>query len=248
MVRENYEGYERREKYGLDIRKGRKECYGYNAIKRRYVMNSVNQKIIDAVIEKAEKVCPGSLALIGIYGSVATGDEYIKSDLDLLILIQNDEGWQLCTGFILDDSEIGYDIYCTNWDGLKFDAQCHHAQISKLMDSQIVYIKSQEAYEELCKLREQTKLFLESEERFQRVNELMDKAKVCYAYSTDGKAQDRIGKTRTLYQREQHTAKRNQKHYRTENQRLHHRFAVFIYDIFFSSFPCHFILPHLNIL
>ena len=79
MVRENYEGYERREKYGLDIRKGRKECYGYNAIKRRYVMNSVNQKIIDAVIEKAEKVCPNSLALIGIYGSVATGDEYKKS-------------------------------------------------------------------------------------------------------------------------------------------------------------------------
>lgn len=144
-------------------------------------MNSVNQKIIDAVIEKAEKVCPNSLALIGIYGSVATGDEYKKSDLDLLILIQNDEGWQLCTGFILDDSGIGYDIYCTNWDGLKFDAQCHHAQISKLMDSQIVYIKNQEAYEELCKLREQTKLFLESEERFQRVNELMDKAKVCYA-------------------------------------------------------------------
>ena len=39
-------------------------------------MDSVNQKIIDAVISKAEKVCPDSLALIGIYGSVATGDAY----------------------------------------------------------------------------------------------------------------------------------------------------------------------------
>ncbi len=55
-------------------------------------MNKVNQKIIDAVIEKAEQVCPGSLALIGVYGSAATGDEYEKSDLDLLILIQDDEG------------------------------------------------------------------------------------------------------------------------------------------------------------
>ena len=45
-------------------------------------MNNVNQKIINAVIEKAEKVCPDSLALIGIYGSVATGDEKVKSDLD----------------------------------------------------------------------------------------------------------------------------------------------------------------------
>lgn len=144
-------------------------------------MNNVNQKIMNAIIEKAEKVCPDSLAFIGIYGSVVTGDEYEKSDLDLLILIQDDKGWQLGTSFILDDSNIGYDIYCTNWNGLKYDAACHHAQISKLMDSKIVYIKNQEAYNELCKLREQTKLFLASEERFQRVNELVDKAKISYA-------------------------------------------------------------------
>ena len=35
-------------------------------------MNIVNQKIIDAIITKAEKVCPNSLTLIGIYGSAAT--------------------------------------------------------------------------------------------------------------------------------------------------------------------------------
>ena len=73
------------------------------------IMNHVNQKIIDAVIAKAEKVCPDSLALIGVYGSVCTGDEYEKSDLDLLILIQDEEGWKLGTGFILNDSKVGYD-------------------------------------------------------------------------------------------------------------------------------------------
>ena len=57
-------------------------------------MDIVNQKIIDAVIEKAHKVCPQSLALIGVYGSAATGDVYEKSDLDLLILSKNDEGWR----------------------------------------------------------------------------------------------------------------------------------------------------------
>ena len=144
-------------------------------------MNHVNQKIINAVIEKAEKICPDSLAFIGIYGSVITGDVYEKSDLDLLILIQDDDGWQLGTGCILDDRKVGYDIYCTDWNGLRYDAACHHAQISKLMDSQIVYIKNQEAYEELCKLREQTKRFLASGERFQRVKELVDKAKISYA-------------------------------------------------------------------
>lgn len=144
-------------------------------------MNPVNQKLIDAVIEKAEKICPGSLALIGVYGSVATGDEYAKSDLDLLILIQDDRGWQLGTAFILDDRQVGYDIYCTNWDGLKYDAQCHHAQISKLMDAQIVYVQNQDAYNELCQLRAQAQCFLASEERFQRVDALLEKAKVAFA-------------------------------------------------------------------
>lgn len=144
-------------------------------------MDKVNQKIIDAIIEKSEKVCPDSLALIGIYGSVSTGDEYEKSDLDLLILIQDDNGWKLGTGFILEDNKVGYDIYCTNWQGLRYDAECHHAQLSKLLDSKIVYVKNQQAYDELCKVREQTREFLKSEKRFERVKELIEKAKISYA-------------------------------------------------------------------
>ena len=157
-------------------------------------MNNVNQKIIDAVIAKAEKICPDSLALIGVYGSVATGDEYEKSDLDLLILIQNDDGWKLGTGFILENSGVGYDIYCTDWDGLRFDAECHHARLSKLLDSKIVYIKNQDAYDELCKLREQATDFLNSEERSRRVNELIEKAKISYANSC---LHDTIGQVRS---------------------------------------------------
>lgn len=48
-----------------------------------------NQKIIDAVIKKSEIVCPGSLALIGVYGSFMTGDMHEKSDLDLLAVIND---------------------------------------------------------------------------------------------------------------------------------------------------------------
>ena len=54
-------------------------------------LDEINQKIVDAIVRKAEKVCPGSLALIGVYGSVCTGDVHEKSDLDLMILI-NDDG------------------------------------------------------------------------------------------------------------------------------------------------------------
>ena len=144
-------------------------------------MDIVNQKIIQAVIDKARKLCPDSLALIGIYGSVATGDEYEKSDLDLLILIEDNEGRKLGTGFILDDKGVGYDIYCTNWSALRYDAECHHAHLSKLMDSQIVYVQNQDAYHELCALRTQAKQLLESEERFRRANASLDQAKLAYA-------------------------------------------------------------------
>lgn len=144
-------------------------------------MNYVNRKIIDSIISKAETICPNSLALIGIYGSVATGDEYEKSDLDLLILINDEKGYKLATGFILDDSKIGYDLYCTTINGLRFDSECYSAHLSKLMDSKIIYIKNYETYEELCSLREKTKLFLYSDERYKRVDELIEKAKISYA-------------------------------------------------------------------
>ena len=42
-----------------------------------YGMNEMNEKMLDAIIKKAEALCPDSLALIGVYGSVITGDEYL---------------------------------------------------------------------------------------------------------------------------------------------------------------------------
>lgn len=112
-----------------------------------------NQKIIDAVIEKANRVCPGSLALIGIYGSFQTGDFYEKSDLDLLVLINDDKGWQLGCTFIQDDLEVGHDIYCTTWENLQNDSLYNNPNISKLMDSKIVYYADEKYIEKLEALR-----------------------------------------------------------------------------------------------
>ena len=104
-------------------------------------MNDRNETIIDAVIEKADALCPDSLALIGVYGSIATGDEYGKSDLDLMILINDENGQVLADGFIIDDVDIGYDLYCTSWDMIEKDAQCDHAHLSRVFDSMIVYCR-----------------------------------------------------------------------------------------------------------
>ncbi len=147
-------------------------------------LESRNRKIIDAVIRKEQSVCPGSVALIGIYGSFQTGDIHPLSDLDLLILINDDRGWQLGKSFIQEDLGVGHDIYCTNWESLRQNAEYEHPHISRLMDSQIVYCADEKYREELESLREQVRKKLAEpfrEEDYQRAEKELKEARCCYA-------------------------------------------------------------------
>jgi hypothetical protein len=64
--------------------------------------------MIAAIIKKAGLVCPGSIALIRIAGSFHSGDIHERSDLDLCILINDEDGWKIASCFILE--EAGHDI------------------------------------------------------------------------------------------------------------------------------------------
>ncbi len=140
-------------------------------------MNDMNEKMIDTIIKKADALCPDSLALIGVYGSVITGDEYEKSDLDLMILINDENGQVLADGFILDDVDIGYDLYCTSWDMLEKDAQCDHAHLSKLFDSMIVYCKDKSALKRLNEIRRKAAELLASDKRYEKADQAYGDAK-----------------------------------------------------------------------
>ena len=140
-------------------------------------MNEMNEKVIDAIIKQAEALCPDSLALIGVYGSVITGDEYEKSDLDLMILINDEKGQVLADGFIIDDADIGYDLYCTNWDMLENDAQCGHAHLSKLFDTVIVYCKDKSALKRLDEIRRKAAELLASDQRYEKADQAYGDAK-----------------------------------------------------------------------
>ena len=137
----------------------------------------MNEKVIDAIIKQAEALCPDSLALIGVYGSVITGDEYEKSDLDLMILINDEKGQVLADGFIIDDADIGYDLYCTNWDMLENDAQCGHAHLSKLFDTVIVYCKDKSALKRLDEIRRKAAELLASDKRYEKADQAYSDAK-----------------------------------------------------------------------
>jgi len=96
-----------------------------------------NDRIIKAIIKKAEDVCPGAIALIGIAGSFHSGDIYEKSDLDLCIVINDDSGWKIASCFILGD--VAFDIYCTPWSRLEEMSEYNNPYITKLLELDIVY-------------------------------------------------------------------------------------------------------------
>ncbi len=120
-------------------------------------LESRNQKIINAVLEKEKALCPGAVALIGICGSFQTGDIHSLSDLDLLILINDERGWKLARAFIQEDLGVGHDIYCTTWENLRRFAAYEDPYISKLMESRIVYCADEKYRDELERLRIQVR-------------------------------------------------------------------------------------------
>jgi predicted nucleotidyltransferase len=119
-----------------------------------------NDRIIAAIIKKAALVCPDSLALIGIAGSFHSGDIHERSDLDLCIVINDEEGWKIASCFILE--EVGHDIYCTRWNKLETMSHYLDPHVTKLMELDIVYCADDAYLERYMTLRKKIKARLNS--------------------------------------------------------------------------------------
>lgn len=145
-------------------------------------LRASHEKMIEAVLEKARRCCPDGLDLLGVYGSAATGDMHEKSDLDLLIVPSGEEaGRQLARTFILDDEQVGYDLYCTSWEAMENDAECIHSQLGKLMDSVIVFEKNGSVRDRLDALRSKASRILASDKRFRKAREASERMRLPYA-------------------------------------------------------------------
>lgn len=144
------------------------------------------RKIVGAVVRRAEITCPGSLALIGVYGSFAAGRTHPWSDLDLLILINDEAGYKLSAAFVQEDLQVGHDLYCTTWDSLRAMARCEDPNIAKLMDARIVYCAEERYLAELEALRSQARELLEAPfgpADLERAEAARREALRCYALS-----------------------------------------------------------------
>lgn len=188
-----------------------------------------NDKIIQAIIQKANKVCPGSLAMVGINGSFMTGDFYEKSDLDLLLLINDDNGWQLGCTFIQDDLMVGHDLYCVKWDGLVKQAEYTDPNISKLMEAKIVYCPDPDSMERLQALREQVHNILTApfcQEDLEKAKKFLSDAEHCYTEAMVGEtlAQVRVQAGYVIYSLECAIAMLNKVYFRFGVKRAYEEF------------------------
>jgi predicted nucleotidyltransferase len=121
----------------------------------RSVINQLKQKnkeLIDIVIQKVRKEYQNDIDLIGVCGSFFTGDFYEKSDLDLLVILNNERGWGFSSCFILDG--VGYDLYGSPWEKLEKMASFDHTFVSHVIDVDIVYCKEPECRERFMQLRQ----------------------------------------------------------------------------------------------
>lgn len=110
-----------------------------------------NNRIIEAIKLRAETLCPNSIALIAVVGSFCSGDYYEKSDLDLLIIINDNDGNKVSKCFILDD--VAHDIYCHTWEQLEHMSEYNSPYIIKLQDVDIVYYSDESALEKYNRLK-----------------------------------------------------------------------------------------------
>ncbi|WP_151735225.1 nucleotidyltransferase domain-containing protein ['Paenibacillus yunnanensis' Narsing Rao et al. 2020] len=111
-------------------------------------LNEKNERLIAMVIERAKRDFPEDIAIIGLSGSFATGDFHEKSDLDLIIINNTGNGWNISAGFILED--VGYDIYCTPWDTrIEPQSRLESPMVSCLTNMKILYSAKPEDLEKL---------------------------------------------------------------------------------------------------
>jgi predicted nucleotidyltransferase len=119
------------------------------------VINQLKQKnkeLIDILIQKVRKEYENDIDLIGVYGSFFTGDFHEKSDLDLLVVLNNERGWGFSTCFILDG--VGYDLYGSPWTKLEKMASFDHTFVSHVIDVDIVYCREPECRNRFIQLRQ----------------------------------------------------------------------------------------------
>lgn len=122
-----------------------------NNIKERLMRR--NGELIDILLEKIRTEYREDIDLVAVCGSFFTGDFHENSDLDLLVVVNNDQGYGFSRCFILDG--VGFDFYGSSWSKLERMASYDDTFLSHLIDVNIVYFRNTACKERFLELRQQ---------------------------------------------------------------------------------------------
>ncbi|MHB1629306.1 MAG: nucleotidyltransferase domain-containing protein [Bacilli bacterium] len=86
-----------------------------NDVKERLMRR--NRELIDILREKIRTEYREDIDLVGVCGSFFTGDFHEHSDLDLLVVVNNNRAHGFSKCFILDG--VGFDFYGSSWSKLE---------------------------------------------------------------------------------------------------------------------------------
>ncbi len=100
-------------------------------------LRNKNNAIISAFTDAVKGGYEEYIDLIAVTGSFATGDWHEYSDLDLLIVINDDKIRDLARCFILGD--VGYDIYMVDWEYMQSVSTYSTPHVIKLLDVDMIY-------------------------------------------------------------------------------------------------------------
>lgn len=127
-----------------------------------------NNKIIQTIINEIDEECPGSVDLIAIEGSFCSNDYYEKSNLDLLIIRNNDSAKVLEKSFVYDG--IGFNIRTQDWKTIESLSEYQSPFVTKLFSLIIVYFKNQEVINRIKRIQADLKKTMSNEEMvFERI-------------------------------------------------------------------------------
>lgn len=106
---------------------------------------TVNDKIINWIINRAEKDYAEDIALILLYGSYVNGTANAKSDVDCYFIPRTERGYQFSADFIIQ--EVGYDIFPMNWERVEGIADLKEILTPCVGDIKVLYCHSMEELE-----------------------------------------------------------------------------------------------------
>ena len=137
-------------------------------------------EIAGILIDHAQRVHPGEIAIIAYYGSHAKGTAFATSDLDIFYVPDEGKAATLSSQFVLDG--LPYDFWPVSWKFLEeiADARSHRpwaVSASLLADARVLYHRAQEDLDRFNALQAQVAALTRPESRAAMIGRALEEFK-----------------------------------------------------------------------